>query len=1182
MSKAISFSEIFHVASRFRRSVHIERDFHAENPLEGYVLTATARESLWRLINALENEGMSRAWTLTGPYGSGKSAFALFTAKALGAGDSPSTQDAQNLLQTSDAQLWERFKNNGHCFVGERGFCPILVSGSREPIIPALLRGLARGLSVFYETTQPPEILREIQDGLKKVENGASPTANDVTALFERATWQIVADTGGGLLLVVDELGKFLEYAAQKPAQGDVFVLQSLAETAARSGQTPFLMVAILHQAFERYAQRLAATQREEWAKVQGRFEEVPFVEPTEQILRLIHRAIKRTEEIESLREAGTHLATNAVELELAPRGIRRAEFVELLEGCIPLHPTVALILGPLFRKFAQNERSLFAFLTSSEPHGFSDFLQRHIYDGYSAPTLMLADLYDYVSTALGGSLYVSVNGKKWAEIESAIERLTNPSLMEVRLIKTIGVLGAVGEAGGNLKASEAQLRFALDDGSETYSAEFEHALLTLERRSIVVYRRYNDAYALWEGSDIDIEARLRETATHIDPNERLKEVLVAHAAPRPLIARRYSFKTGTMRYFAVRYTDLDGFDADLNAPFDDADGLVLYALPKDELEVERLVETATKTYVATRKEVLVAIPKSIGFLQEAVVELACLRWVEENTPELEGDATARRELSARLAEVERDVSDHLAAMFGGTSLQEAGCVWYHRGQPTEISSRRELNEYLSTVCDEVYCAAPILRNELINRRQPSSQATGARKNLIEAMLENGDQEKLGINGYPPEMSIYLSLLLDTGIHCYVSGVWGFHPPKRYDKNKMHLTWEAVEAFLDECEVERQSVAKLYEHLEKPPIGLRRGPTPILLCAVMLHYDAEIGLYENGSFVPDVSMAVFERLIKSPEKFELKRFRMAGLRTEVFEQFLVLLNQPQQTEIGHPNLLAVVKPLMRFISRLPRYTLVTRELSDKAIALRKSIQDAREPDELLFDALPKAVGFSPFGPNPEKDPTAVDEFFKVLRGAFSELSRAYDDLIHFIEHLLVAAFSLKGGGEEIRVGLLKRAEPLIDLTIETKLKGFLIRVCDEGLDFAGWLEAIGTYVGNKPPASWNDLDKAHFEMNLSELARKFHHFEALSFERQKQSERSSDTAGEVLRVGITTPKAPERERVVALPSTVEEQAVKIESAIDQVFESFAVDGNAEFRLAILARISQKLMQQLEDRDYSTD
>ena len=129
-----------------------------------------------------------------------------------------------------------------------------------------------------------------------------------------------------------------------------------------------------------------------------------------------------------------------------------------------------------------------------------------------------------------------------------------------------------------------------------------------------------------------------------------------------------------------------------------------------------------------------------------------------------------------------------------------------------------------------------------------------------------------------------------------------------------------------------------------------------------------------------------------------------------------------------------------------------------------------------------------------------------------------------VAQLLASAFSLKGNGEAIRLELYRRAEPLLDLTIEAKLKGFFLRVCDEELDFKGWLEAIGTYIGQKPPASWNDADKTHFQMDLSELARKFHHFEAVSFERHNQSDRFADCAGEVIRVGITALKAKEQER----------------------------------------------------------
>ena len=198
---------------------------------------------------------------------------------------------------------------------------------------------------------------------------------------------------------------------------------------ATRSGQTPLLMLTILHQAFEQYAQRLATSQREEWAKVQGRFEDVSFVEPTEQVLRLIGKCNRRRP-----RAVENPNLSVAVDLELKPRQLDTdVNLCRCSKSCLPLHPTVALIASSLFRQFAQNERSLFALLNSSEPHGFQDFLTNQTYDGHVLPTFRLSNLYDYIHTALGSNLYTSRDGAKWSEIESAIERLPDPSPMTVK-----------------------------------------------------------------------------------------------------------------------------------------------------------------------------------------------------------------------------------------------------------------------------------------------------------------------------------------------------------------------------------------------------------------------------------------------------------------------------------------------------------------------------------------------------------------------------------------------------------------------------------------------------------------------------------------------------------------------------------------------------------------------------
>ena len=139
----IPLSDLYQVKGRFQRSVHLERDFYTENALDGYILTVTAREMLSRVVATLENEATSKAWSLTGPYGSGKSAFALFAAKLLGDPDTLTTQQALALLKRGDIPLYERFTSTNGNGQSPSGFCPVLISGERAPTSdcpPARLR----------------------------------------------------------------------------------------------------------------------------------------------------------------------------------------------------------------------------------------------------------------------------------------------------------------------------------------------------------------------------------------------------------------------------------------------------------------------------------------------------------------------------------------------------------------------------------------------------------------------------------------------------------------------------------------------------------------------------------------------------------------------------------------------------------------------------------------------------------------------------------------------------------------------------------------------------------------------------------------------------------------------------------------------------------------------------------
>jgi hypothetical protein len=284
--------DLINVVPRFTRSVNLERDATSTRATEGYLLTSTAQAVLERLGLSLSMGTGQRSWTITGPYGSGKSAFALYLSHLVGPPDLPQAKAARSLLKEQAPHLQAAFldRRTKNAVLRE-GYLPILVSGAPEPLVPAILRAASRHVRAGLGPGRLPECIKDLEALASRAERGKPVTgAALVKALSAVAAYLVGNGRAQGLFLIIDELGKFLEFAARDPEQGDVFVLQELAE--ASTGPSGLCLVTILHQAFERYAADLAASAREEWGKIQGRFEDIAFQEPPEQLIDLLAHAV--------------------------------------------------------------------------------------------------------------------------------------------------------------------------------------------------------------------------------------------------------------------------------------------------------------------------------------------------------------------------------------------------------------------------------------------------------------------------------------------------------------------------------------------------------------------------------------------------------------------------------------------------------------------------------------------------------------------------------------------------------------------------------------------------------------------------------------------------------------------------------------------------------------------------
>ncbi|NOY93346.1 MAG: hypothetical protein GXP55_19345 [Deltaproteobacteria bacterium] len=1152
--------------------MHLERDANLPNWLDGYVITPLVRQLTARIVAGLTVDGNARAWSITGPYGSGKSAFGLFETHLLATPDHARAKAARKLLRQADAPLLKSLTGRGSTLARSSGLVAVRATGERKSLELVLLEALGRTADDFWTGRgRKPALVGKIQKLLARGGQGLSLPTREVVSLFEEMAVQVArsAQPGQGLLVILDEAGKPLEFAAHNPDRGDIHMLQELAEAANRSGATPIVFCVLLHQGFDHYATRLSNAQRNEWAKVQGRFEDLSFQEARDQVLQLLGTALTQKQlpaaHAKLLRKTVQQAGSLLNDADAGP------EFAALLEKTLPLHPVTAAVLGPLFRsKLAQNERSLFAFLGANEPHGFQRFLSETAAHA-GAPLLYTLDrLYDYLEMALGAHLFRH-QGRVWASIDTALSRLPLDSdVLDARIVKTIGLLTAVGESAG-LRPSDEVLELALCEGRTVTKKAIRASLERLRRASIIVHRRYRQAYQLWEGSDLDLDDLVEQAMRENIPEGTLIKRLTRIAPPRPIIAKRHLHETGSLRYFDVRYVDHSVEDI-VNQPIEtEADGVLFFAIPSTERGGPELSLNLSLPLIARGEDpkarpVIVAVPQRSTQLRELARELAALEFVQTNTAALRDDPVARRELDGRITDAERLLRLELQALLTG----QGACEWHYGGDRLRIGSARELARRISDICDERYADAPHIHNELLNRRHMSSSATGARRNLMTAMVETSTEARLGMQGYPPEYSMYRSVFEQHALHCESDGRWHFEPPKRARKGSPKRAWQAITGVLANSELKRVTVDDIYSVLKAPPFGMADGVLPVLLLAVLLEGKSEIAIYEDGVFTPGLTVPVIERLLRSPGKFEFQRFPLAGARKEVFHALTqrLLPNAPE----AEGSVLPIVKSLVGFVARLNPFARNTRRVSKEAQGVREALLLAREPAPLLFDTLPRRCGFAAFPATGKIRKSDAETFSEKLQSCLGELERAYPALLDHVEASVRTAFGLPKDPVEMRNELALRSSRLLTMAVDTKLKGFLIRASDAKLAREPWLVSIATLLGSKPPESWYDKDAEQSELTLGLVRRRFFALEAMLV---SESAEVLPDGTRLIRISVAEPSTPEVERVVALRPSDTRMGDAFEGKLLALISSMSATLPKEALLAGLANVARDLIEELD-------
>ena len=496
--KGQMLSDLVRISSHYQRSIRLDADLGRLDALAGYICHSTATSILENMAKQL-TETNQRSFTWTGPFGGGKSSLAVALASAL-------HQDNSLRVRARDILKLDVLPTFDKAFPVSKGWLVVPVVGKRGSVIAELAAALrkAKGKGTDHRKVSPTNLINELCQT-------AEALAHD------------------GVVVILDEMGKFLEASAM--GQGDdVYFFQELAEAAARANGK-LVVVGVLHQSFAQYGARLGNETRNDWAKVQGRYVDLPFVAASDEMVELIGRAIGVESGPRWMPKASAAIADSI----RSRRPAVGAKFAESLATCWPLHPAMAALLGPISkRQFGQNERSTFGFLASVEPHGFTAYLKS---TPFKSATWYRPDNYwDYLRSNLEPAILASPDGHRWSQAVEAIERTEtktgNGFLVE--LIKNIAVIDLF-RNGSGLAADTAVLSAIFFDKP---IAEIELSLEELSRMRVVLFKKHSGAWSVFEGSDFDIDSAIAKTlavAPGIDYNH-LAQLMGLH----PVVAKRH------------------------------------------------------------------------------------------------------------------------------------------------------------------------------------------------------------------------------------------------------------------------------------------------------------------------------------------------------------------------------------------------------------------------------------------------------------------------------------------------------------------------------------------------------------------------------------------------------------------------------------------------------------------
>jgi hypothetical protein len=1143
----------------FNRSANIVRDTSegVEKPL--YSFSSSSVELIDIVLDAATHTNSDKAISIVGPYGSGKSMFGVLLSELARDPESDWVKSALVGLNSIAPDIGIKMSSA----VDDRALAYkiIPIIGSRGSISIALINALSDLCEAEDTGWISSDFAGRVSVQAELVRTGFHDSS-EIAKLFAETAKQATTAGNKGLIVLIDEFGQFLEHAASVESTDNLLLVQQLAEESSRAKDGSLLLLTFLHQSVAHYSRSGDSAQFTEWQKVQGRFREVAFNEDPENQYELIHGAVSNLENSFAIKKWSKRVHKQAKQVELFSSGPAGEFWRDSISRFAPLHPSTVFALPRLSAIVGQNQRTLFGFTDSSDPRGLRGIISSSDFVPSVNSSITADRLFDFFLRPASPVSIPDDARRRVAEANAALDRLGDRPTLESRIIKTLTVLSVV-QPGTRLVTNRAMLAFSLD--IEDSSKDLENALEQLISRKLIVFRKFSSEYKLWQGTDFDVDHAVRQIYDELLHEESINTLLNPDLRPRLVTARRHAFTTGTARTFGWVVASADevskkGYAVTVAEDSAD-DGLVVLIFTKNPHQISKAQKWAKNQ---TAKNLFVLISTKPSDLAAQIKILAAAQKAESVYPVLGEDHVAKAEITARIDYH----SDRVSELFDQLFFDHESLNVFWAGERRTDWDRLPFSEIASQISDQVYDRAPIIRNELVNRRDISPTGFAAVKKAIDTVLKETDEPRGGFEGHGAEVSIFRSLFEDTGLF-RKSGSSQLRfmknpPPGSNDSSRLRPIWDHIGNWSEDPNNSPSGnpapFVRLLNELMAPPFGIKRGLALILIWSFVMARREEIALYDNGTYATDWDIEDFDRYMKHPEFYSLQWFSSQGNIAKAFAEMSNAIKD-QNRELGSEtsvSLAGLLGKLYAWYRRLPPYTTSTNTVSEKAIELRRAVVSAIDPVDLVFVRIPEALGFSPVEDRKHYPVEVIREFSR----AVDDLDSTYTVLLNWITDQIYAVLGWGPTTEKMIAEFADISKSIIDRISDPTMKSFVNRGKAEHDGRVKWLEAVSSALASQSPRFWNDHTQQDFLDSLMMLKI------ALGDAKRRAyaAEYSSEKRG--VRILVESGDTVLGEEV--LPAESNGQLPQIHTAIDRLFADNGMDSDEQKLRFLYQQIARRL------------